>query len=200
MTDFFGQGTGALAGYFDHAVVGGNLVEEGEEAGGLWEDALGEVGFELEEGVVDAEAVVLNAALEEVGEFLLARQALANLEKLGGFGVDRVVEGDLTVIGGLFPTKSLFAEVGNFAVNVEIQALEVMELCDQLEDFGAKGLPDLKWRGTGVFVELADFVGGGLGILIDLDLDEFRAAGFEDAAVGEQRRTGWRSEGAGGEE
>ena len=185
MPDLFGQGTGSLAGDVNHAVVGGDLVEEGEEAGWLGEDPLGEVGFELQESIVDAEAVVLDASLEQFGQFLLPGQSLTDLEKLSGVGIHCVIEGDLVVVPTLFPTEVFFTKVSDLAVNVEVQPLEVMQPGDQLEDLGAKGRSDLKRGGTWIFVELADLVGRIVGVLMDFYLNEFGRAGFENAAVSE---------------
>ena len=39
--------------------------------------------------------------------------------------------------------------------------------------------------GAGIFVELADFEGGGAGILLNPNLDKFRGTGLEDPPIGE---------------
>ena len=194
MADPLGEGAGALAGYIDEAVVGGDLVEEGEEALGFGEDTLGEVGVEFEEGVVDAETVVFDAALKDLDELLLAGQAFADLQEVGGCGVYGVVEGDFMGFGATLQTEGFFAEVGNFAVDVEFDVVEVVQLGDELEDLLAEGGTDFKGSGAGVFVELADFVGGFVGVFVDFDFDEFGSAGFEDAPVGEDGGTGGSSE------
>jgi len=80
MADPFGEGAGALAANFDEAGVAGDLVECGESALGLGEELAVELGLKLEERVVDAEAVVFHAALEEHEEFLLTGKALEYLQ------------------------------------------------------------------------------------------------------------------------
>ena len=126
VTDSLGEGAGALAGYIDEAVVGGNLVEEGEKALGFGEDTFGEIGVELEESVVDAEAIVFDAALKDFDELLLTGQAFADLEKVGGRGVYGVVEGYFVGFGAAFPAERFFAKVGDLAVDVEIDMVEVI--------------------------------------------------------------------------
>ncbi len=65
MTNAFGQGAGALPSDFDEAGVAGDLIECGKSALRLGQKLVVQVGFELQQGVVDAEAVVLHAALEQ---------------------------------------------------------------------------------------------------------------------------------------
>ena len=80
MADALGEGAGALAANFDEAGIAGDLIERGESALGLGEELAVELGLELEEGVIDAQAVVFHAALEEHEELLLAGKALENLQ------------------------------------------------------------------------------------------------------------------------
>jgi hypothetical protein len=70
-----GQGATALAGDFDEAVVVGDLLQKGQGALGFRQFALVQVGFKLQERVVDTQAIILDAALQEIDEFLLAGEA-----------------------------------------------------------------------------------------------------------------------------
>src|SRR5574337_131475 len=117
--------------------------------------------------------------------FLLARQALEDLEELGGGGIQSVIEFDLVDFGGLFPAKCLFTKIGDFAMNVEVQPLKVMEVGRQREHFRAQSRAHLEGGSAGVVIELANLVGGRIGIVAHGDFDEFRAAGRKEAAKSE---------------
>lgn len=65
MADAFGESAGALTADFDEAGIAGDLVERGQGALRLGQKLMIQVGFELQESVVDAEAVVLHAAFEQ---------------------------------------------------------------------------------------------------------------------------------------
>ena len=87
VADTLGEETGTLAGDFDELRVRGDLVEDGE--GALWfgEELAIQIGFELQECVVDAQAIVFHAARDQHHVFLLARKAFADLHELGGRGI-----------------------------------------------------------------------------------------------------------------
>jgi len=144
VSDALGHGAGTLAGDIDEAGVAGDLVEGGEGALRLGEEIAVKVGFELEEGVVDAQAVVFHAALQQHDQFLLASKTLKNLEKLGGRSVQRVVEAGFVGFRALLPAEGLFAEVGDFAVDVEILVLEMVHLRGEFEHLGAQGCADFE--------------------------------------------------------
>src|ERR1700719_706430 len=95
------------------------------------------------------------------------------------------------------PAEHLLAEVGNFAVNIKILSLKVIQLVGERKHFGAQSGAYLKMRGAGVIIELADFVGGIVGVVADGNFDEFRCAGLEDAAKAELSASGCRRSGAG---
>src|SRR5277367_2395976 len=84
VADAFGDGAGALPSDINEARVAGDLVEGREGALGVGEEVAIEIGFELEQGIINSEAVVLHPALQKHDEFLLTRQAFENLEKLRG--------------------------------------------------------------------------------------------------------------------
>jgi hypothetical protein len=69
--------------------------------------------------------------------FLLAGQALEDLEELGGGGVQGVIEFGFVGDVALAPAEGFFAEAGDFAVDVEILGLEMVELGGKGEHFGA---------------------------------------------------------------
>lgn len=156
VADAFGYGPGALSGDLDKTGIGSDLVESRKGSLRLGEQVAIEVGFELEKGIVDAEAVIFHAALKEHDQFLLAGQTFEDLEELGGGGVERVVESGFVGFGALLPTERLFAEVGDFAVDVEVLILEVIHLRGEFEHFGAQGCSDFEGGLAGIVVELAD--------------------------------------------
>ena len=84
----------------------------------------------------------------------------------------------------MLPAEGFFAEVGDFAVDVEVLSLEMVEFAGQLKHFGAKRSANFKLQFFGIFVDLADVVGGLIGVLANGNFDEFGGAGFEDAAEG----------------
>jgi len=145
----------------------------------------GEVGLELEEAVVDTEAVVLHAAREKYKVFLLAGEAFEDLEELGGGGVECVIELGFESLLALFPTESLFTEIGDFAVDVQVQALEMMEFGRITEHFGAKRGAHLEGRAGGLLVKLANFVSCGVGVFLDSDFDDLGGASGKNAAEGQ---------------
>jgi hypothetical protein len=179
--DAAGQSAGALPCDLDEFFIRGDLVERGKQAFGLGEQLLGVVGFDLEEHVVDAKAVVMHGA-DEIGEIgFLARDALENIQELGGGLVERVVKSDFMRLGVLFVAESFLAEGGEAAVNVEVNALEIVEPAGKFEYFLDGGLADFEGLKAGLFVQLADIESARAGVG-DLDLDEFGIAGFENFA------------------
>jgi len=75
----FGECAGSLAANFDKAGIAGDLVECWQGTLRFGQQLVIQVGFKLQESVVDAEAVVLHAALEQRDQLLLAGQAFENL-------------------------------------------------------------------------------------------------------------------------
>jgi len=88
-------------------------------------------------------------------------------------------------MSALLPAEGLLPEVGNFAVDVEVLSLKVVEFAGQLKHFGAKRSADFKLQFFGIFVDLTNVVGGLIGVFANGDFDEFGSAGFEYAAEGE---------------
>lgn len=185
MPEALGQGPAALAGDLDEAAVVGDLLEERQGMLGFRQFALVQVTFKLQERVVDPETVVLHAALKKIDEFLLAGQTFANLQKLRGGRVERVIEFDLAGFRPVVPAESFFTQVGNLAMHVQIQALEIVEFRNQLENPAAQRRTHVKGQSAGIFVQLADFIGGDIGIFLDADFDELRGTGFKNAPIRE---------------
>lgn len=184
MANAFGESAGSLAADVDEARIAGDLIERRQGALRLGQQFVIEVGFELQQSVVDAEAVVLHAALEQGDKFLLARETFENLHQLRGGGVQRVIEFRFVDFGAFFPTEGFFAEIRDTAMDVEVLSLKILQIGGQFEHFAAQWGAHLKRQGSGVFIELADFEGGRVGIVMDDDLNELGRAGFEDAAIG----------------
>jgi len=196
VADAFGQGPGALASDFDEAGIVGDLVEGAEGALRLGKQLAVELGLELEEGVIDAEAVVFHAALEQHQELLLAGEALEDLKELTGGSAEGVIEFCFVGLCVFFPAEGLLSKVGYFAMDVEVLALEMVEFAGQFKHFGAERCAHFELQFFGIFVELADVVSGLVGVFADGDFDELGGAGFEDAAEGELGGGGsgkWRS-------
>jgi hypothetical protein len=90
--DALGEGAGPLAGDLDKSGVPRNLVQHGQDSLRLRQKAAVEVGFKLQQGVVDSQAVVLHPPRNQVHMLLLARQPLKNLQQLGRRRIQSVVE------------------------------------------------------------------------------------------------------------
>jgi hypothetical protein len=126
VADALGEGASALAANVDEARIAGDLVERGQGALRFGQQFVVQVRFELQERVVDAEAVVLHAALKQSYEFLLASKPLEDLHQLIRSGIQRVVEFCLAGFRSLFPAKGFFAEIGDAPVDVQIWSLEIL--------------------------------------------------------------------------
>ena len=103
---------------------------------------------------------------------------------MGGGGVEGVIEFGFESLLALFPTESLFTEIGDLAVDIQIQALEMMEFGRIAEHFGAKRGAHLKGGAGGLLVELANFVGGGVGVFLHSNFDDLGSAGGKNTAEG----------------
>src|SRR5260370_27420434 len=77
-----GEGARALAGDVHEAGIAGDLIEHGQDALRFRQKAAVEIGFELQQGVVDSQPVVFHAPRNQIHMFLLTRQPLKNLQKL----------------------------------------------------------------------------------------------------------------------
>src|SRR6267143_6140538 len=58
----------------------------------------------------------------------------------------------------------------------------MFQMRGEIEHLRAQRSAHLERRSARILVELADFISGGIGILLHGNLDELRGAGFEDAA------------------
>ena len=84
MANTFRQGAGSLTADFDEARIAGDLIQSGQGALRFGQKLVVQIGFELQESIVNAETVVLHAALEQRDQLLLASQSLEDLHQLRG--------------------------------------------------------------------------------------------------------------------
>ena len=82
MADALGEGPGALAGDVHKPRIPGDLVEDRKDALRLRQKAAVEIGFELQQSVIDSQAVIAHAPSDQVEMLLLARQSFENLQQL----------------------------------------------------------------------------------------------------------------------
>lgn len=82
VADALGEGPGALPRDIDKPGISRDLVEHGKDPLWFGEEAAVEVRLELQQGVVDPQAVVFYAPRNQVHMLLLPRQPLKNLQKL----------------------------------------------------------------------------------------------------------------------
>jgi len=69
-----GERSGPLAGDVHETGITGDLIEHGQDALRFRQKAAVEIGFELQQGVVDSQPVVFHAPRNQIHMFLLARQ------------------------------------------------------------------------------------------------------------------------------
>ena len=80
VADAFGEIAGALAANFDEAGIAGDLIQRGQGSLRFGEEVAVQVGLELQQRIVNAEAVVFHAAGKSDKMLLLARKSFKNLE------------------------------------------------------------------------------------------------------------------------
>src|SRR5208337_583470 len=179
----FRQGSRALSRDFHESRVPRDLVQQWQRALGLRQDSFDHVILELQQGIVHAEPVILDAPIQQVDQLLLARQSLANLQQLCRLCVQRVVELHFVRFARRLPAKRLFPQVRDLPVHIQIQPFEMVQLPGQFENLRAQPRANLKRCRSRVFVQLPDFIAGIPGALRNLDLDELRHAGLEHPPV-----------------
>lgn len=173
-----------LAGNVNEMVVGGKLIQGGEELLGFDEEIVVVVLLNLEEHVIDTEPVVAHGAAE-IGEIaLLTRETFEDIEELAGVRILRVIETDGVGFSAELILESLLSEIGNSAVHFQLDAVEIMKFPSKGKDFLGGGGIELHGLGTGIVTELADVVRAATGFVY-LDFDELGIAGFEDFAKGD---------------
>src|ERR1700734_2945419 len=129
--------------------------------------------------------MVVAHGAREVGEIGgLAREAFKQIRGLRRGLVERVVERGGVRFAAAGVDESFFAEIGEAAVDVEIDALKIVQIACESKDALRKRGAHLKWLRRGFLVELANVPGAGAG-LVDLDLDKFREARLENLAIGD---------------
>src|SRR6266850_7769985 len=190
MADAFGEGPRPLACDIHKLRIRGNLIQHRKDALRFRQQAAIEIGFELQQRVVDSQPVVAHPARDQVDVLLLACQSLENLQKLRRRRIQRVVEFGFMDFGAGFPAERLLAKVGDFTVYIQILTLTMFQLRCKIEHLRAQRRAYLERRSTGILVELAYLVRGSVRIFTHRNLNEFRRAGFEDAAKSQLRGTG----------
>ncbi len=169
---------------FDYVSIVRDLFEDGKKMFRLRNHAIIEIGFQESEHIVQAQAVVLQSARERLHVILLVGEALENLLQLAGGSVHGVIVGDLVGDAVLFVTESFRAQICNLAVRIQIQIAEIIQFLGERKYFFANGLADFKFRGLGIFGELANVVGAFAGFPDD-ELDGFGSAALKNFAVGD---------------
>src|ERR1700720_822008 len=113
-----GERSGALPGDVNKLVIRGDLIKGAEQAFRLGECLTIVVGFNLNQGVIYAQAIVSHHSLQvrEIG--LLPRQAFENIQQLSGRVIQGVIELHLVAFCALRVDERLFAEVGYTPVDV----------------------------------------------------------------------------------
>src|SRR5882724_6541634 len=128
MADAFGEGSGPLARNVHKFRIRGNLIQHRKDALRFRQQATIEVGFELQQRVVDSQPVVAHPARDQVDVLLLARQPLENLQKLRRGRIQRVVEFGFMDFGAGFPAERLLAKVCDFTLYIQILTLKMFQL------------------------------------------------------------------------
>src|SRR5437763_1784621 len=82
----------------------------------------------------------------------------------------------------LLPSENLFTKVGDLPVNIQILAFEVAQLRSQREYFCPQTITHFERCGAGVIIHLADFVGRGIRIIANADLNKFGCAASKSPA------------------
>ena len=176
--------------------IRGDLIQYRQKALGFGQEAVVHIRLELQQGVVDSQAVKLGLALQQDEILLLPGKPFKDLLELSGRGIERVIKRSLMHFRAVLIAERFLAEIGNFLLNVQVRDREIFQIGGQVEDFLLQGRADFKRLGIRLFVKLAD-VESGFPLVADFDLDEFGRAALEDAAIGDGRavriRTGRRS-------
>src|SRR5690349_5865487 len=92
MANAFGKGAGSLPRDIYKPRIACDLVEHGQDALRFRHKAAVEIGFKLQQGVIDSQPVVLHAACNQVYVLLLARQPFKNLQELSRRRIQSVIE------------------------------------------------------------------------------------------------------------
>ena len=188
------QRAGTAAGNVNDGFVRGGLIQGAEEALRLGQQIVGVIVVGFDEHVVDAEAIIAQGA-EEIGYMLLLKSdALKEIKKRRGVRVRRVVESNLVRLRAFLVTEGLLAEISDPAVQLQVNAIEIVEFRGEGEDFRDERCARLKRLRIGRFVELADIERAGTGFVY-FDLDEFRIAALKNFAEGDCRLAAGRCSG-----
>ena len=130
-----GQSAGAVPGDIDKFLIRGELVEEGEKPVGFGKLLVVVVRLNLKHHVIHAQPVVAHGALQVRQIDFLPREAFENSEQLLGGGVERVVESRFVSLAALLVAECFVAQVGQAAVDFQIDALKIVQLVREIENF-----------------------------------------------------------------
>lgn len=172
-----------LARNFYDARIGGDPIQDREQAFGLRKRTLFQVVFELMKRIIHAQPVVLQPLLEERKVALLLEEAFKDQRELRRRAVQGVVVIGFVYFSALFIAKCLFAEIGNPPVNIEVESGKIVQLARELENPGAYCVAHLERLGIRIFTQLPDIVAR-RSTFTDLDLDEFGIAALEYTTIG----------------
>src|SRR5262249_55036447 len=92
----------------------------------------------------------------------------------------------------LLPAKRLFAQIRDLSMNIQILALEVVQLSCKLKNLRAQHAADLERHSTRVFVELSNFIATVVRILLDRELDKFGRATSKNSPKGDSCACSYR--------
>src|SRR6185437_2988066 len=184
--DAGGKLAGALASDVDDFVVCRGLIEGREQAFRFGDGFVVEVLLDFGKGVIDAEGIVAHGALQIGQVTFLTSDAVEKGEQVFSIGIKRVIECDLVRHGPVVVAKRLLAKIGDALVHVEIQAIEIVELRGEIENFVDQGRIEMNGLRARVLVQLAKIEAARAG-MVHFDLGKFRIAGLEYLGVGDLR-------------
>ena len=164
-----------------------DLIEHREEALGFGEKPVVHVRLELQQCVVDTQAIVFYSPLQQDKVALLPGKALENLHELGSRGIERVIERCFVDFGVPFVPESFLAQIRDFLLDIQITDIKIFQVGGKLENLLAHRRADFKRLRVRIFFKLAD-IKRAFALIADFDLSEFRCAALEDAAIGNRGR------------
>jgi hypothetical protein len=87
-----------------------------------------QVGFELQQRIINSQPVVTNPPLQQRIMLLLSGQSLKDLQQPRSGGIQRVIEFRFVTNAALLPAKRLFPQIGDLAVDVQILPPKIVQL------------------------------------------------------------------------
>src|SRR5271154_1244426 len=183
-TDTAGKLASAVAGDVNKVLICSHAIEQRQKLPGLGQQVGVEILLNLDDHVVDAKRIVARGAIEVRQIGLLVRDALKNFQELRGIAIQRVIEGDAMGFRAALVIKCFLPEVGDPAVHLQVQAIEIVELSGEIENRLDDRRINLQGSRIGLLVELANVECSGAGVGY-FDLHEFGITRFEYLAKGD---------------